>query len=170
MNIKTIGTVIILFMILMVVDGVSQENEERESLNELQQSLCVRIETLTSEQAFLLFLKEMHVSDSKYLLLNVTAKTGQLKYKNRVLKDFRFVLEKQYADTMIRSGMLVLSKKHEGKSGRHALIFGDTLILQWKRKAVPSVEKNIPFISLSKRDLQSVFYAVEPGARAYIVR
>jgi len=156
-----------LSFLLMAADGGGQGTaDERESLNELQRSLRARVETLSREQNFLLFQKEMYVSDSKYLLLNVTAKTGQLKYKNRILKDFRFLL----SGNKVRTGMLVLAKKTEGKGGRHALIFGDTLILQWKRTTVPPHEKDIPFLSLTKRDLQSVFYAVEPGARAYVLR
>jgi len=170
MNRKTVGTILILSLFLMAADGGGDARDERESLNELQQSLRARIETLAKEQDFLLFQKAMYASDSKYLILNVTAKTGQLKYKNRVLKDFHFQLQGKVSGNKLRTGMLVLDKKTEEKSGRHVLIFGDALILQWKRSAVPAREKNIPFITLTKRDLQSVFYAVEPGARTYVLR
>lgn len=143
MKIKKIGIILLLSWFLIAVAGSGQAKDERESLKELQQSLRVRIENLTQEQDYLLFQKEMYASDSKYLLLNITAKTGQLKYKNRVLKNFPF----NVSGRRMRTGILVLSKKNEEKTGRHTLIFGDVLILQWKRTTVPPHEKGIPFLS-----------------------
>lgn len=170
MNVKTLSVFLFFSLFLMGASGESQDGDEREALRALQQSLRARTLTLTGERDFLLFQKAMYAVDSKYLLLNVTAKTGQLKHKNRVLKDFRFTLSRNFPGDTFRTGMSALAKKTEGKSGRHALIFGDALILQWKRATVPPREAGIPFISLKKRDMQSIFHAVEPGARAYVVR
>ncbi len=63
------------------------------ALVEQQKQLSAKIDTLTQEQDYLLFQKTMYASDSKYLVINITARTGQLKYKNRVLRDFHFTLQ-----------------------------------------------------------------------------
>lgn len=171
MNFKTVALILVLSFLFLSADAGGQEaTDERDALNTLQQSLLARIDVLSSEQNFLLFQKEMYASDSKYLLLNVTAKTGQLKYKNRVLKNFRFLMSGNVSVKKVRNGMLVLAKKLEGKNGRNALIFGDSLILQWKNTTIFPLEKNIPVFSLTKPDMLSVFYAVETGARAYVIR
>jgi hypothetical protein len=64
----------------------------------------------------------------------------------------------------------VLTKKAEGKKDRHALVFGNALIIQWKRSFVPPQEAGIPFIRLTRKELLSIYHAVEAGAPAYIVR
>jgi hypothetical protein len=148
----------------------AQEQDERAALQKQQQALHEQVATLKAEQDFLLFQKTMFAADSKYLVLNMTDRTGQLKYKNRVLKGFRFALSKKFAGSALQPGMLVLTKKSGAKSGRHALLFGTSLIIQRKGAAVPKKEAGIPVLSLPKKEMQSVFFAVEEGALAYIVR
>jgi hypothetical protein len=58
----------------------------------------------------------------------------------------------------------------EGKKDRHALVFGSALIIQWKRSSVPPQEADIPFITLTRKELLSLYHAVEEGALAYIER
>jgi hypothetical protein len=147
--------------------GSAQEQDERATLQKQQQALQEQIAMLKREQDFLLFRNTMYTVDSKYLVLNIEKKTGQLMYKNRVLKNFRFNPSGNFYN---EPGMLVLTKKSEGKTDRDALIFGTALIIQWKRSVVPKTEADIPFISLTKKDMLSVFSAVEEGALAYIVR
>jgi len=149
--------------------GAIQEQDERTALQKQQQALQEQISTLKREQDFLLFRKTMYAVDSKYLVLNSAKKTGQLMYKNRVLKDFRFIPAKNFPGAL-QPGMLVLLKKSEGKTDRHALIFGTALIIQWKRAVVPKKEARVPFVSLTKKDMLSVFSAVEEGAIAYLLR
>jgi len=161
---------IILFILCFSgVEGTAQEQDERAALQKQQQVLQEQVATLKREQDFLLFRKTMYAADSKYLVLNSEKKTGQLMYKNRVLKDFRFTPSRNFPGA-VQSGMLVLTKKSEGKTDRNALIFGTALIIQWKRAVVPKREARIPAISLTKKDMLSVFSAVEEGATAYIVR
>ena len=171
MRINNAWTILLLSFLLTTAQGSGQGTaNELDDRSVTPHALRAKIDALTKEQMFLMFQKEMLASDSKYLLLDVSAKTGQLKYKNRVLKDFRFLATGNVSVHTVRSGMIALSEKTEGKRGRHSLRFGDVLILQGKRAVVPPDEKNIPVITLDKRDLQSVFYAVESGALAYVLR
>ena len=163
----------VLFVIsalLLGSNAVGQNQDELATLQVLQQTWQKKIHTLKREQDFLLFQNEMYAVDSKYLLLNITARSGQLKYKNRVLKDFRFIPVKNVNDNALQPGMLVLTSKTERKLNRYALIFGTSLIIQWTRSAAFRQGGNIPAILLSENDILSVFSAVEEGARAYIVQ
>jgi hypothetical protein len=58
----------------------------------------------------------------------------------------------------------------EGKLDRIVLIFGDTMIVQWKRDWVPAREKKIAVLSLNRKEMLSVFSALEVGSLVYIVR
>jgi hypothetical protein len=149
--------------------GAAQGSDERDKLLEQQKQLGARIETLKREQGYLLFQKTIYASDSKYLIINIAAKTGQLKYKNRVLKDFHFTLVSGRAGRLA-PGAMTLTKKIEGPKERNALIFGKSLILQGKHAPMTPLEAGIPRFSLSKKDSLSVFYAIEVGAKAYVIR
>jgi hypothetical protein len=169
---KSKAACLLLLLLLFFVGtvGYGQEQDERDELLEQQKVMKEKIDTLRREQDFLLFEREIYVSDSKYLIINLGAKKGQLKYKNRVLKDFRFTASGNLAKDALKPGTLTLTKKREDPGQRHVLLFGKSLIIQWKRPAGSPYTANILRISLSKRDLQSIFYAVEEGANAYIVR
>lgn len=169
---KSKATCLLLLLLLFIVgmDGNGQEQEERDDLLEQQKVLKEKIDTLRREQDFLLFEKEIYVTDSRYLIINLGAKKGQLKYKNRVLRDFRFTASANLAKDALKPGTLTLTKKREDPGQRHVLLFGKSLVIQWKRPARSPYTANIPRLSLSKKDLQSIFYAVEEGAKAYIVR
>jgi len=157
-------------LFLLGADNSDQAIAERSVLAEQELELNARVDSLRSEQDRLQFQKAMYAVDSKYLVLNISARTGQLLYKNRVLKDFRFTPSKNFNAEQLKPGVLVITKKTEAKNDRHALRFGKSLIIQWRRKTVPPQEADIPFISLTKKDLLSVFFAVEEGAMAYVVR
>jgi hypothetical protein len=173
---KSKAACLLLVLSLFVVgsDGNGQEQGERDELLEQQKVLKEKIETLRREQDFLLFEKALYATDSKYLIINLGAKKGQLKYKNRVLKDFRFTASANIAKDALKTGALTgeltLTKKIENPGQRRVLLFGKSLAIQWLRPARSSYTANIPRLSLSKRDFQSIFYAVEEGAKAYIVR
>lgn len=159
-----------LFISLFLVGAVAagQGDEEREKLLEQQKQLGNRIETLERERDLLLFQKTLYASDSKYLIINITARTGQLKYKNRVLKDFR-LLSASGPIGRLRQGTITLTKKIEGAGERHALVFGKSLMLQGRRSPMAPPAANVPRITLAKKDLRSIFYAVEEGTRTYIL-
>ena len=151
----------------MGAENGEQGTDEQAKLLEQQKQLNARIETLTQEQDYLLFQKTMYASDSKYLVLNVKARTGQLRYKNRILKDFHFA--KAGKARMLKRGMVTLTKKIEEPKKRKLLIFGTSLVLQGKQVPATQIQAGVPRFSLSKKDLLSVFYAVEVGAKAYIM-
>ena len=164
-----VHVLLLLSLFLAGMNGSGQESDEREDLLRQREALNKKIETLRREQDFLLFEKELYAADSKYLLISLGSKAGQLKYKNRVLKDFRFKVSPNLAGS-IKPGALTLTKKREDPDQRHVLIFGKSLIIQWKRPARSPDQTDIPRLSLSKTDLQSIFYAVEEGSKAYIMR
>ncbi len=154
-------------LLLLASGAHAQDAGEQQLLMERKEQLKVTIETLKRDQDFLIFQQEMRASDSKYLIIKNAAKTGQLRYKNRVLKDFHFsASERQGA---LKGGGVALSKKIEDARGRQALIFDDALILLGKRISAAPAPAGVPRVLLSKKDFQSVFYAVERGARLYIL-
>jgi hypothetical protein len=154
----------------MGADGSNAGLDERTALQDQRRILSERLARLQREEDFLLFQKAMYVSDSKYLVINTREKTGQLKYKNRVLKDLRFTPSQQMSRDAFKPGKLVLTRKAEGKRDRHALIFGNTLVIQWKRDVVPQREKKIPVFSLKRKEMLSIFFSLEEGSLAYIIR
>ena len=167
---KKLLPVILLMPFLMAADGGDAVRDERASLEAMRSTLRQKISSLKREQDFLLFQKTMYAADSKYLIIDVKHRTAQLKYKNRLLKDMHFTPSKKFPGRGLRQGMLVLTKKVEGKKDRDALVFGKSLVVQWKQSIVPPQEKGLPSITLLKKELLSVYYAVEEGAPAYLLR
>jgi hypothetical protein len=161
--------VIFFSFVLLGADGGDTGRDERPSLESQRSTLQKKISALKREQDFLLFQQSMYSADSKYLIINIRRRTAQLKYKNRLLKDVRFTVSKKIPHGL-QPGMVVLTKKEEGKNDQHALVFGTSLIVQWKRTTVPPGEKGIFFITLPKKEMQSIYYAVEEGALAYVIR
>jgi hypothetical protein len=162
--------VLILSPLIMGADGSSEGPDDLAALQNQHKILSRRLATLQQDEDFLLFQKAMYVSDSKYLVLKAREKTGQLMYKNRVLKDLHFSSSQKISASTFKPGKLVLTKKLEGKNDRNVLIFDNALIIQWKRDVVPQREKKIPVLSLKKKEMLSVFYALEVGSLAYIIR
>jgi hypothetical protein len=161
---------ILLFSLcLMGADNGDQDGDERGKLLEQQNQLSVRIKTLKRQQDYLVFQKTMYASDSKYLIINISKKTGQLKYKNRVLKDFHFKRVSGGVSNPTR-GALTLTQKIEGTKGRNLLVFGNSFVLQGKSAPATELEKTIPRFALSKKDFRSLYYAIETGAKAYLLR
>src|SRR5512145_1839818 len=81
-----------LAILLMGMDNAPGEADERKQLENAQKQLASRIEELKKEQDFLLFQRSFAGSDSKYLILDLSAKTGTLKYRNRILRTFGFTV------------------------------------------------------------------------------
>jgi uncharacterized protein involved in type VI secretion and phage assembly len=170
MNSITVAMCFLFSFFLLGADGADPARDERASLEAERSTLQAKVARLEQEQNFLLFQKVMYSADSKYLLIDVLHHTAQLKYKNRILKDIRFKSSKNFPGQGLRSGMLVLTKKEEGTKGRNSLIFGTSLIVQWKRAVVTQQEAAIPTIILAKKEMQSIYAATEEGAVAYILR
>jgi hypothetical protein len=157
--------------LLCGMDGGVYGEDERAALLQKIKTQKSRIEVLRREQDALLYRKTMEDVDSKYLIIDLAKNSGQLRYKNRVLKDFTFTPSKRHSYRSLKQGMLTLTKKTEdNKKGFHELLFGGSLALRRSRSAVPPREQAVPFISLGKKDMQSVSHAVEEGATAYVLR
>ncbi len=156
--------VFILLLFAAAAAGEGQELEERSLLLEQQRLLESRIEQLKREQDELLFLKTISATDSKYLVLKLSLGTGQLRYKNRILKEFQF---QTGTGSRPEQGAAVLTKKREEPKSRRALLFGTSLIMLQKN-TMRNTTGILP-LSLKKKDFQAVFYALEAGARAYII-
>lgn len=161
---------IVLSFFLMGADNGDQSGEERGKLLEQQKQLSATIKTLTREQDYLVFQRTMYTSDSKYLVLNISKRTGQLKYKNRILKDFHFerVSVSGRVNRLTR-GALTLTQKIEGDRKRKLLVFDKSLVLQGVHAPATKHVAGIPRFSLSKKDFRSVYYAIEPGAKVYLM-
>jgi hypothetical protein len=162
---------LLLSLFLMGAANAAENGVDRGTLLEQQKQLSVRIKSLKREQDYLIFQRTMYTSDSKYLILNISKKTGQLKYKNRVLKDFHFkrVSVSDRAHRLTR-GALTLTQKIEGARKRKLLVFDKSLVLQGVRAPETKLEAGIPRYSLSKKEFRSVYFAVEQGAKLYILR
>jgi hypothetical protein len=163
-KLKNIVWIVTLSFFLLGADG--GDRDERAMLLNREQALRQKIATLKREQDYLLFQKAMYAADSKYLVLNMADKTGSLKYKNRALRNFHFTASRNFPGNL-QPGMLALTKKAEGKNDRRALLFGKSLIIQGKRIAIPK-KTDIPLISLTKKEMLSIFSAVEEGATVYL--
>jgi hypothetical protein len=135
---------------------------------EKKKQLNARVETLQREQDYLVFQKTMYESDSKYLIINIPAKTGQLKFKNRLLKSLHFKLISGQV-SRLTPGALTLTQKIEGPRERNLLIFGQALVLQGKYAPATQIEAGIPCLSVSRKDFLSIYYAIESGAKAFIL-
>ena len=149
------------------MDGSGPDNAGRDGLAARQQELRLRMETLRSEQDLLLFQKQMSVVDSKYLILDLARGHGQLKYRSRVFLDFTFKpLPKRLVRT-VPLGARALTRKSE-KDGRFALVFGPSFILRTKDATAPV--RGLPSVIIQPKEMRSIFFALEEGSVAYILR
>jgi hypothetical protein len=159
---------LVLSLCLAGICGAEHGEVDRKKLVAQEKKLYARIETLQREQDYLVFQKTMYESDSKYLIIDFAARIMQLKYKNRVLKDipFKRVLGRV---SRLSHGALTLTQKIEGPGERNLLIFGQSLVLQGKYASSKLLEEGIPRVFLSRKDFLSVYYAIESGAKAFIL-
>ncbi len=162
--------VIIAVLLFAPLEGRPQEPGEQALLEEQQKQLQKKRDRLRQEQDFLQFQKEFYVSDSKYLLLDFVKGAGQLKYKNRVLKGFIFTPSFKVSAQPIKPGAVTLTKKTQTSGGWRSLTFGAALVIQMKSKAARREDRRVPRITVSRSDMASLFYALEEGSLAYVVR
>jgi hypothetical protein len=170
---KKIWSAILLSVFLLGMDGNAQETEERRQLEQQQKDLRTKIESLKRGQDLLLFRKEFYSSDSKYLILNIPAGKGELRYKNRLLKSFSFTPSSKSRLNAVPVGPAAVTKKVEGRGKRYEIIFSRSFMMRIKPKDVrPSPKDRVspPRLFVSKRDIQSLFYAVEEGSKAYVLQ
>jgi len=161
----------VLFLMLSVfltgMDGSGTRDAGQDGLAARRQELQVRIETLRSEQDLLLFQKQMSVMDSKYLVLDLAGGHGQMKYRSRVFLDFTFAPFSRDTIRTIPAGSQVLTRKIE-EGGRFALVFGPALVLRAKNS--PAKVPGAPPVIVQQKEMRSIFFALEAGSIAYILR
>lgn len=167
---KAVYCLLALVVFLMGAGKTDPVRDERTALRAERRALLQKVEKLKREQDYLLFQKTMYENDSKYLVIDIRKKTGHLKYRNRVLKDFSFQTSTNFPVRSLKPGMLTLTEKMEGKKDRHALAFGKSFIVRWKSSKVPKEQSKLPSLTLARKDFLSAYFAVEEGSLAYIVR
>ncbi len=165
-NIAACLLVLLSAALLMGADSGDPGRDELAALRNRQSALRTRIEALKNEQNYLLFRRAMYHSDSKYLVLNVTTRTGRLMYRNRLLKDFRFRFSKNFRAVE----MAALTKKSEDKKNRRAFVFGTSFLVHAKGTPVPRGMKDLVVVSITKKEMASIYYALEEGALVYLER
>ena len=164
----TAGLLLLLSVFLLGMDGIGTGDGGQDSLAARQRELQARIETLRSEQELLLFQKQFSTMDSKYLVLDPVRGRGQLKYRTRVFLDFTFKPLSKRAVRTVPRGARALTKKIEGADGRFALVFGPTFVLRTESASAPG--RGVPQLIVSPREMRSIFFALEEGSIAYILR
>ena len=170
---KKIWSAILLSVFLLGMDGNAQEADERRRLAEQQKRLGAKVESLKREQDLLLFRKEFYSAESKYLILNIPAGKGELRYKNRLLKSFSFARSSKARLYAVPVGAATVTRKVEGRGKRHEIIFGSFFIMQVKPKDARPLLKDrtlLPRLFVSRKDIQSIFYALEEGSKAYVLQ
>jgi hypothetical protein len=166
----TQGLMLLLSVLLMGMDGPPREKDDQRLLEKRQAKLATRIEALKQEQDFLLFQRTFAGSDSKYLLIDLSTKTGTLKYRNRILRTFGFTLSASKPHQP-RKGRYVITGKTDGSPGKKFLVVQDAFIIHGKwYSGKPRHEKKLPAIVVGRKDLAAIYYAVEQGTMLYIFR
>jgi hypothetical protein len=166
---KKIPAVIVfaLSVFLLGMQGQSPDDIERRRLVEKQAKLASRIASLNHEQEFLLMQKAFYASDSKYLLFDIPARTGMLKYRNRVLRTFKFSTTPGKRP-IPRNTILKMTGKTDGSKRKRMLLFGEKLMIQSKGAPVPAGKANaVPRILMGSKDFAAIYYAVEQGTLVY---
>jgi hypothetical protein len=170
--IKKYGTAVILLSFLLLgMDGKPRESDERRQLEERRAQLATQIETLKQEQDFLLFQKSFAGSDSKYLILDLRAGKGVLKYRNRALRNFEFPRAKKNIPAAMKKAIVTLSGKIDGTPRKRQLVFAEPILIIQSKHMKVNVRKGISLIRipLETMDLGALFFAMEPGSMAYVM-
>lgn len=160
----------LLALLLMGMDSAPEAADERERLENAQHQLVSRIEELKREQDFLLFQRSFAGSDSKYLILDLSAGTGTLKYRNRILRTFG-VRVSSPDHRQIRKGRHVLASKTDGSARKRALIAQNGFIIHGQGYSGRSAgERGLPGLVIGRKDLAALFFAVDKGTMLFIIR
>jgi hypothetical protein len=173
-NNKSINNYVVPVLIVLLLSSVcfGQERDERRLLVEQELQLREKVELLKQEQDYLLFQKALAAADSKYLILDVRNGKGMLKYRNRILRSFKFPDVDRSLPGAAASGAITLTGKIDGPTRKRQLIFDNSrLILEAKHTALrASKGKPAVRIPLVTKDLGALFFVLERGSMAFIIR
>lgn len=158
----------LLSLLLMGMDNAPREADERKQLENAQKQLASRIGELKREQDFLLFQRSFAGSDSKYIILDLSAGTGTLKYRNRILRTFGVNVSNP-EHRPIRKGRHILASKTDGTMRKRALIVQNEFIIHGKGYSGRSAgERGMPGLVIGRKDLAALFFAVDKGTMLFI--
>jgi hypothetical protein len=150
-------------------DAMALDTDEFSAVQNRLQELQEKKNSLIRERDLLLFLKAMTASDSKYLLLNMTTRTGTLKYRNRVLRTISLRGELS-SSSLPAAGMHRLTEKADGSARKRMLVFDRGMILKSSGKSGPGVsEKDVSLFRIGSKDMTALYYALEKDSAAYIL-
>jgi hypothetical protein len=167
-RIYCLPVIALLALLLMGMDNAPREADDRKHLEETQKRLTVRIEELKREQDFLLFQRAFAGSDSKYLILDISAGTGTLKYRNRILRTFGLSVSSP-GHSKIRKGRHVIGSKTDGSSKKRALIIEDEFLIHGKAYSGRSGgRRSLPSLVIGRNDLAALFFVVDKGTMLFI--
>jgi hypothetical protein len=163
---KILPFLLLVILFLISAQVRTEENDERVKLLEQEKFLKDRIESLKREQDFMLFEKTLYSNDSKYLVLYLSEGKGELKYKGRVLRNFRVTSSRKNHQKIVH-GPVTLTKKIDAAKGPASLVFGKSFVLHKKSSSAAAVNA-VPRISLFNKDFTAIYYAVDQGTKAYL--
>jgi hypothetical protein len=170
---RIIGTALALAAAGIVLGSsvFGQESDEARVLRERERHVQARIEELKREQEFLLFQGTLAAADSKYLVLDLRAGKGMLKYRGRILRNFNFPLMGKPLPAGRKQGVVTLTGKLDGSLVKRQLVFTDPLLIIGSKHVSNGKAKSNKGIRimLGAKDLGSIFYALEVGSLAYIL-
>ena len=151
------------------VRATAQEGDEQGLLAQEQQ-LSQKVRLLKAEQRQLLLQKALYSADSKYVELDLRSGEGSLKYRTRILRSFRFTRHGTGPGRGMDGAILSLTAKEDGSSAKRRLLFDHSaLVIEGKTRRGGHAGDSL-FISISRRDLAAVYYALEAGSFAYMKR
>jgi hypothetical protein len=162
-----LGALLIVFGIGLGARAVpAQGQEDEQALRAQEQQLSRKVHSLKAEQRQLLLRKALYSADSKYLELDLRSGEGSLKYRTRVLRSFRFTRRGTGPDRGMSGEILSLTSKEDGTSAKRRLLFDKAaLVIEGKTHRGAHNGKSL-FISISRRDLAAIYYALEAGSFA----
>ncbi len=148
----------------------AQDEDAARELQSREQLLARKVRVLRAEQKQLLLRKMLYSSDSKYLEIDLRSGEGSLKYRTRVLRTFRFSTRGRYVGPAAEGGILSLTAKEDGPPAKRRLLFNNAaLVVEGKQdRGRRGPNSNRLFLSIGKRDLAAIFYALEAGSIAYL--
>jgi hypothetical protein len=159
--------IVFLSLLLMGMDAVPEAGE-RKQLAEKEAQFEARIASLKREQDFLLFQKAFFGSDSKYLVIDLAAGTGTLKYRNRTLRTFGITVPLSLRQRL-REGRYILTAKTDGSAGKRSLVFQDLFAIHGKRYSGASAgEKRLPGMTIGSKDIAALYFTVDNGTMMYV--
>ncbi len=145
----------------------AQSADEEQELRAREAQLTEKVHALRSEQEQLLVRKALYSSDSKYLEIDLRSGEGALRYRTRVLKTFQFTKRGHLPKPLPEGRVYALTSKEDGSSTKRRLLFNNAaLVIEGKNYKGKQGSTGL-FLSISRKDLAAIYYALEAGSIAY---